>query len=246
MKKSYIVLAFMAIVAVGAFITPALDLPWLDYLNWGILTAVLGILVLIALFFEFEASAASSKEIVLIAMLGTVSSVLRIPFAAMPNVQPCTYLIICSGYVLGPTAGFAVGAITALVSNFFLGHGPWTLYQMIAWGLAGFSAGAIRKFKLNRFLLIAIGVLWGYLYGLITNLWFWTAFVYPLTLKTFIVTQLNTIWFDTLHAIGNALFLGILGKRTIAVLQRFKERFSITITQQHPKPERTEYSLEHQ
>jgi len=227
-KKSHIVLIAIVAVAAGAFIVSALR-PDADLLNWGVLTAVLAALVCLALFFEFETAVTSSKEIALVAMLSTISAVLRVPFAAIPNVQPCTYIIICSGYVFGPIAGFAVGAMTALVSNFFLGHGPWTLYQMIAWGLAGLSAGYLRKLKLNTAVLIVIGVVWGYLYGLITNLWYWTAFIYPLTLKTFLVTELNTVWFDTLHAAGNAVFLGVLGAKTIAILRRFKERFSIII-----------------
>jgi len=227
-KRSHIVLIAIGVVATGAFITAALW-PDADLLNWGILAAVLAALVCLALFFEFETAATSSKEIALVAMLGTISAVLRVPFAAIPNVQPCTYIIICSGYVFGPIAGFAVGAMTALVSNFFLGHGPWTLYQMIAWGLAGLSTGYLSKLKLNTAVLIVIGVVWGYLYGLITNIWYWTAFIYPLTLKTFLVTELNTVWFDTLHAAGNAVFLGVLGARTIAILRRFKERFSIAI-----------------
>ena len=114
MKKSHIVLALIAVVAAGAFLTPALDLPWLDFLNWGVLAAILAILLCVALFFEFETTVTSSREIALIAMLGTISAVLRVPFAAVPNVQPCTYLIICSGYVFSPIAGFAVGAMTAL------------------------------------------------------------------------------------------------------------------------------------
>ena len=228
MKKSHIVLIAIGVVAAGAFIIAAL-LPDAEVLNWGVLAAVLAGLVCLALFFEFESSAASSKEIALVAMLSTISAVLRVPFAVLPNVQPCTYLIICAGYVFGPIAGFAVGAMTALVSNFFLGHGPWTLYQMIAWGLAGLSAGYLGKLKLNTAALVVIGVVWGYLYGLITNVWYWTAFIYPLTLKTFLVTELNTVWFDTLHAAGNAVFLGVLGSKTIAILRRFKERFSIAI-----------------
>ena len=228
MKKSHIVLIAIVVVAAGAFVTVALW-PDADILNWGILAAVLAALACLALFFEFETAATSSKEIALVAMLSTISAVLRVPFAAIPNVQPCTYIIICSGYVFGPIAGFAVGAMTALVSNFFLGHGPWTLYQMIAWGLAGLSAGYLRKLKLNTVVLIVIGVVWGYLYGLITNIWYWTAFIYPLTLKTFLVTELNTVWFDSLHAAGNAVFLGVLGAKTIAILRRFKERFSIAI-----------------
>jgi len=227
-KKSHIVLIAIGVVAAGAFIIAALW-PDADLLNWGVLAAVIAVLICLALFFEFEATATTSKEIALVAMLGTISAVLRVPFAAIPNVQPCTYIIICTGYVFGPIAGFTVGAMTALVSNFFLGHGPWTLYQMIAWGLAGLSAGYLSKLKLNTAVLIVIGVVWGYLYGFITNIWFWTAFIYPLTLKTFLVTQLNTVWFDTLHAAGNAVFLGVLGAKTIAILRRFKERFSIAI-----------------
>lgn len=230
MKKSYIFLILIIVTGAVAFLIPALDISWLGFLNWGVIATILAIFVCAALFFEFESTATSSKEIALVAMLGTVSAVLRVPFAAIPNVQPCTYIIICAGYVFGPVAGFAVGAITPLVSNFFLGQGPWTLYQMIAWGFAGLSAGFLGKLKLNRFVLIAFGVLWGYLYGVITNLWFWTAFVYPLTLRTFLVTELNSVWFDTFHAIGNAVFLGILGMKTIAVLERFKRRFSIFVS----------------
>jgi energy-coupling factor transport system substrate-specific component len=227
-RKSHIVLIAIVAVAAGAFIVTAL-LPNADILNWGVLTAVLAALACLALFFEFESAATTSKEIALVAMLGTISAVLRVPFAAIPNVQPCTYIIICAGYVFGPIAGFAVGAMTALVSNFFLGQGPWTLYQMIAWGLAGLSAGYLSKLKLNTAALVVIGVVWGYLYGLITNLWYWTAFIYPLTLKTLLLTELNTVWFDSLHAAGNAVFLGALGTRTTTILRRFRERFAIAI-----------------
>jgi energy-coupling factor transport system substrate-specific component len=71
------------------------------------------------------------------------------------------------------------------------------------------------------------GAAWGYIYGAIMNTWFWAAFVYPLTLKTFLVAQLNSVWFDTFHALGNAVFLGVFGTKTIVILERFKMRFSI-------------------
>jgi energy-coupling factor transport system substrate-specific component len=216
------------IIAALALVAPAFDLPLPGLLlNWGLISAVLVILVCVAFFMEFEAATMNSKEIALVAMLGTISAILRVPFAAIPSVQPCTYLIICTGFVFGPVAGFMVGAITAIISNLFLAQGPWTLYQMIAWGLAGVSAGYLGRLNVNRVLLIVLGVLWGYLFGWITNIWYWTALVYPLTVNTFIVTQLSTVWFDTLHAAGNAFFLGVLGMRTIAILQRFKRRFSV-------------------
>jgi len=228
MKKSYLFLVLIAITGIAAVIAPLFpQTPMEIFSNWGLTATVLVILAILAFFFEFEATTMSSKEIALIAMLGTISAVSRVPFAMMPSIQPCTYIIICSGYVFGPVPGFMVGAITALVSNLFLGQGPWTLYQMFAWGIAGVSAAYLRRFDLGKISLIAFGVIWGYLYGWIMNTWYWASFIYPLTLKTFITYQLTSIWFDTFHALGNAVFLGAFGAKTIAILQRFKARFSI-------------------
>jgi len=228
MRKSYFFLALMLATGTTALVAPMFPQTPLDiFANWGLTATVIVALAVIAFFFEFEATAMSSKEIALIAMLGTISAVSRVPFAVIPNVQPCTYLIICSGYVFGPVAGFMVGAITALVSNLFLGQGPWTLYQMFAWGLAGVSAAYLRRLGLGRISLIIFGTAWGFIYGWIMNTWFWASFIYPLTFKTFLTYQLTSIWFDTFHALGNIVFLGFFGMKTVAILQRFKRRFSI-------------------
>ena len=66
----------------------------------------------------------------------------RVAFAALPNVKPTTDIVLISGYVLGGAPGFMVGAIAALASNLFFGQGPWTPWQMVAWGGVGlFGAG---------------------------------------------------------------------------------------------------------
>ncbi len=227
MKKSYLVLALIVTLGSIAIIAPMYPSSPLNiFANWGLVATIIVVLAIIAFFLEFESMAISSKEIALVAMMGTVSSVLRIPFVALPAVQPCTFLIICTGYVFGPVAGFMVGAITALVSNFFLGQGPWTPYQMLAWGLAGVTAAYARRLNVNIWWLIIFGILWGYLFGWITNTWLWASFIYPLTWKTFVTYQLNSIWFDTFHAIGNALFLGLFGMKTIAILERYRKRFN--------------------
>ncbi len=227
MRKSYICLGLILAICITVFVLPAFpSCPLNPLMNWGLIAGVLATLTIAAFYFEFEVVALSSKEIALVSMLGTISAVLRIPFTAMPGVQPCTFLVICSGYVFGPVAGFMVGAMTALVSNFFLGHGPWTPYQMFAWGLAGVTAAYIGRFNLGRIWLVLFGILWGYLYGVIMNAWFWATFVYPLTLRTFVVTETNSLWFDTFHAIGNAIFLGLFGVKTIAILDRFRKRFN--------------------
>ncbi|MDY6893684.1 MAG: ECF transporter S component [Chloroflexota bacterium] len=227
MKKSRLFLALIFVTGIAAVVIPMISPNSSSALmNWGLIATTVVILAIMAFFFEFEAAAISSKEIALIAMLGTISAVLRIPFAALPSVQPSTYLIICSGYVFGPVAGFMVGALTALVSNFFLGQGPWTPYQMLAWGLIGVCAAYLRRFNLGRVWLVVFGIVGAYLYGWLVNTWYWVSFIYPLSFKTFLVYQLNSIWLDTFHAIGNALFLGLFGMKTISILERFRRRFN--------------------
>ena len=226
-RKSYIFLALVVMLGAAAFALPATG----TAINWGLTATVLAVLAILAFFFEFEAAAVSSKEVALVAMLGTISAVLRVPFAAIPSVQPCTFLIICCGYVFGPVAGFMVGALTALVSNLFLGLGPWTPYQMLAWGLAGVSAALLRRLKGGTVGLVIFGIVWGYLYGWILNTWYWASFIYPLTFSTFITYQLTSIWFDTFHAVANAVLLGLLGMKTISILERFRVRFNWGIRQ---------------
>jgi energy-coupling factor transport system substrate-specific component len=119
-----------------------------------------------------------------------------------------------------------VGIMTPLISNLFLGHGPWTPLQMYSWGLIGGISG-LFKFnpEINRWKLGALGIFSGYFFGLIMNIWFWYTFLYPQNLTTFVVAEVQGLYFDTLHAIGNLAFLIILGNRTLKILYDLKERF---------------------
>ena len=51
-------------------------------------------------------------------------------------------VIMLTAMYLGSEAGFLTGAMAALLSNFYFGQGPWTAFQMLAWGLIGWIAGA--------------------------------------------------------------------------------------------------------
>jgi len=223
MKKIFSVSSFMILGLIVLFIIFRYGISDL----WTVGTFLMMFLTMGVMFYRFESGKITSKEISLIAVLSGVSAVSRIPFAAIPSVQPCTFIIICTGYVFGPTAGFMVGATTALVSNIFLGHGPWTVFQMFAWGMVGATASFLQKLKIQRFGLVVFGVVWGYLFGWIMNLWSWLLYIYPHTIYTFGFTALNSIWFDTLHALGNAIFILVLGEKTIKILRRYKNRFHV-------------------
>ena len=94
--------------------------PVKDYSN---IIVLLVFLLLFSAYIYFEKSGLGSKEIGIIATLSSFASVARVPFVAIPNVQPTTFIVALSGYVFGPYLGFLVGSTTAFISNIFLGQG---------------------------------------------------------------------------------------------------------------------------
>lgn len=224
MKREFVFSIVICGLAVALFIAPLF--PWYPRQTswWWLSSIVLGTALVAAALVYFSRER-STKELALIAALGAVSAVLRVPFAPLPGIQPSTFLIICTGFVFGPVAGFLVGSITPFISNFFLGHGPWTVYQMLTWGMIGVLSSLVGRFKMQRVVLVIFGVLCGYIFGWMMNLWFVT-----ITIPSFaglVAASIASLWPDTVHAIANGVFLLLFGTRTIALLERFRERFLV-------------------
>jgi energy-coupling factor transport system substrate-specific component len=196
--------------------------------NWEVFAAVLLLASLAAFFVSFERNNVSSKDIGVIAVLAALAAVCRVPFAPLPGIQPTTFLVIVSGYVFGARSGFMVGAVAALVSNFFLGQGPWTPFQMLFWGLIGASAGLLGEIRpqAGRAVMVPFSIAWGYLFGWLMNIFFVVFFIKPLTWKAVFVAYAASFPFDTLHALGNVCFYLLLGPQVIKVLKRFKEKMT--------------------
>jgi energy-coupling factor transport system substrate-specific component len=224
LKKSLIILFSFFIVTLPVFLVFfGLEVAITE---WSLISSLIIIGAIVATAMEFSHQIPKTKEIALIIVLGTMVASLRVPFAVLPSIQPCTFLIICTGIIYGPNIGFLVGILTPLISNFFLGHGPWSPLQMYAWGLIGSTAGLIKfNPKINRWILGLLGILSGYLYGFIMNVWFWYTFLYPLTIYTFIIAEMQGIFFDTLHAIGNFAFLTILGVKTLEIFNNLNNKY---------------------
>lgn len=196
---------------------------------WGIISLFFLFLIILEFFILFGEKMAGAKEVATISILGAISAASRIPFAAIPSVQPCSFIIMATGYSLGIYAGFMVGIETALLSNFFLGQGAWTPWQMLAWGVAGIIGYTMRfaPEKLRIYIFMFTGFLYGYLFGIITNLWYWLAFIYPHTIQSFLMVESLSVWFDTLHGVGNIVFIDLFTDRFIKILERYKKRFSL-------------------
>ena len=189
------------------------------------------IIIIIAVgLFIYEKKDINSKQIALISVMSALGALGRVPFAAIPNVQPTTFIVIATGFSMGPLAGFVTGVLSVGISNFFLGQGPWTPWQMIAWGLAGISAGIIAKMGLvfNKTVFTAFCGIWGFLFGWIMNFWTWYAYTSPHSLKGFLILCAASFWFDCLHAIGNMVFAWLFGAEFVNIVSRFKKKMSIT------------------
>lgn len=190
------------------------------------------LLSLLFLFIRFERRRVEPRELVLLAVLASIAAVGRIPFASIPSVQPTTFIIMISGFVFGAESGFIIGAVAALASNMVLGQGPWTPWQMTAWGLVGLTAGMFRKTKVmtNKWGRIFFGVIWGFLFGWIMNLWGIFGLMQTgsvLNLKAFLLYFAASATFDAMHAVSNVIFLLLFGTSWIKILNRFKRKYGL-------------------
>ena len=170
-----------------------------------------------------EAGPGSAAELTLVATLGAAAAAGRVLFAAVPGVQPVTVVCVAAGVALGARAGFAVGAVAALVSNFFLGQGPWTPWQMVFWGGCG-VAGAAAAALLRRRLPFALACFaLGFAFSGLMDVWTWFSF-YPHTWAALTIQLSRGVWFDAAHAFGNLIMAFVAGPELRRLLERYGRR----------------------
>jgi len=194
-----------------------------------LLSFVIIALTMIPFLARFELRNISGREVVLLAILAAIAAVSRVPFAALPSVQPTSFVIIITGLVFGAESGFVVGAVAAIVSNFFLGQGPWTPWQMYAWGMMGMMAGLFRNTWWMKHLWgkLIFGFIWGYIFGWIINGWIVISNIENMTWEFFIGIYVGSLYFDLAHAISNVFFLLIFSTSWIKIMQRFKRKYGL-------------------
>lgn len=117
-------------------------------------TAILSLVVVLAslavFFASYERSRPRLRDVMPTAVLAALAAAGRILFAPIPDFKPVSAIAIIAGVAFGRKSGFMVGALAALASNFFFGQGPWTPWQMYAWGMVGYGAGLLAKLPVPR------------------------------------------------------------------------------------------------
>jgi energy-coupling factor transport system substrate-specific component len=179
----------------------------------------------------YERAKPTARMAAMVATLAGLAALGRVAFAPVPNIKPTTDIVVLAGYVLGGAPGFAIGATGALASNVIFGQGPWTPWQMAAWGLCGLlgaALGAATGRRVGRVsLALFCGVL-GLLFGAIMDLSTFTTFSGEHTLDQYLAISGTSLPFNAAHAIGNVAFCLAFGPALVRALERFRARLHVT------------------
>jgi energy-coupling factor transport system substrate-specific component len=195
----------------------------LDPARSGLSLLLVAVAVIVATAAWLEGGPGSAKELTLIATLAAAAAAGRVLFAAIPGVQPVTVIVVAAGVALGARSGIAVGVLAAFVSNFFLGQGPWTPWQMLAWGACG-AVGAVGAPFLRRRVPFAIACcVLGFGFSSFMDVWTWLSFL-PHTWQALTATWARGVWFDVAHALGNLVIALAVGPELRRMLERYGQR----------------------
>jgi len=198
--------------------------------SWQLASAAVVVLVLLVGLAWFERTRPSAKVVSLVATLAALAVVGRIAFAPFPNVKPTTDIVLFAGLAIGAAPGFAVGAITALASNVFFGQGPWTPWQMVAWGLVGVLGGLIGRVlgrrEPARLPLALVCAAAGFGYGALLDFYQWTLGATH-TLAAYAAVSGTSFPYNLAHAVGNFVFALAIGPAFVRALRRYRRRFEV-------------------
>lgn len=181
----------------------------------------------------FESRKPKARELIVISVLCAIAVAGRTVFFMLPQLKPVVAIIIISGVCFGGETGFLVGAVTGFVSNFFFGQGPWTPWQMFAFGIIGFIAGILFKKGFLRKTKVSLCI-----FGFIATLVIYGGIMNPASV---IMMQTKITWemiasayimgipFDLIHALGTVLFLWFISEPMIDKLERIKIKYGFYV-----------------
>ena len=227
MKKSNIATLLIFLLAIPATLFLGSNMSG----RWYYLTSTLIIIeLLIPFFMTFEGRSPQARELVVIAVMCALAVAARVAIP-IPNFKAIYGIIMITGIAFGPQSGFLVGAVAALSSNFFLGQGPYTPWQMMAYGAGGMLAGFLfQKGRLPRkpILMGVVGFL-GVLFFVGPLLDTCTVFLAPISMnvKSIMAIYISGFTVNISQGISTFLVMFLLGKPLLEKLDRIKIKYGM-------------------
>lgn len=191
---------------------------------YALASFIMVVLALLLFAAGFEKREIGTRRMIMVSVMTALSVLGRL----LPLIKPITALTILSALYLGKEAGFLVGALSAVLSNFVMGQGPWTAFQMLAWGLIGLFAGICTKPLLrSRILLYGYGLLSGVAYSMVMDVWT-TVWTYrEFTWLEYLGALSTALPFTVTYALSNLLFLMLFAKPVGDKLSRIKKKYGL-------------------
>ena len=179
----------------------------------------------------YERSRPPARMVALVAALAALAVAGRLVLAPIPNVVATTDIVLITGYAVGAAPGFAVGALAAVVSNLWLGQGPWTPWQMAGWGMVGVGGAALAVATRHRLgrggLAVACGFA-GLAYGALLDLSVMVTYGGEQSLDRYLALSARGIPFNVAHAAGNVVLALAAGPALVRMISRYRSRFEFT------------------
>lgn len=185
----------------------------------------------------FEGRKPQARELLVIAVMAGIAVVGRMAFFMLPQFKPVAAVVIIAGIGLGAEAGFLTGAVSGFVSNFFFGQGPWTPWQMFAYGIIGCLAGIlfhrcrwmsetkawIRRMAECIYGGLATIVIYGFIMDASAVLNFSAGFSWEMLVAKLI----SGVPFNLIHGASTVFFLWFLAEPMEKKLNRIKKKYGI-------------------
>ena len=196
--------------------------------QYAFVSIAVSVLALLQFLLSFERKDTAVTKLVIIAVMTALSVAGRMIFAMIPGFKPVTALVIITAISLGKEAGFITGALSAVLSNFYFGQGPWTPFQMLTWGLIGWLAGIMgKKLANSKILLSVFGFLAGISFSLLLDIWSTLWLFNTFKLNTYLLAVSSSLPFMAIYAVSNVVFLLLLTKPIAKKLERIKVKYGL-------------------
>jgi energy-coupling factor transport system substrate-specific component len=199
-------------------------------MSWQLASFLIVGLVLAVGWLAYERTRPSARMAAVVAIMAALAALGRDAFAALPDVKPITAMTLVVGYALGPLPGFTVGALGMLVSNFMLGQGPYTPWQMAAWGMVGLAGAVLGRLsgrRLGRVPLALACAVSALAAKETMNVYTWTLGASH-TPAAFLAVAGQAVSYDVTDTIASFLFGLAFAPELARVLARIRVRMDVT------------------
>jgi len=191
---------------------------------YAYVSLVITILAIVLFISGFERRTTGSRRMVIVVVMTVIAVIGRF----IPIIKPVAAITVISGVFLGGESGFLVGSMTAVISNFFWGQGPWTPFQMFSWGMIGLIAGLLgNHLKRSKPLLYIYGGLAGLLFSIIMDVWTVLWYNDGFSWEPYLAAIVSATPMTVLYSISNVIFLKILFEPIGKKLERIRNVYGI-------------------